>query len=478
MNGAARLTERIGGPVGAHARPWGLWFNPLPWSILVAGLSWVVLMLRQVPCQQHVYGTTVNTYARLCYSDIPLLYQGNGVATGAGLYSEAGLTHPPLVGALVAVCRWLTGLFGADVGASATGQEQLDASYLFFVLTAVVLFVSFLAVVVVQAELGAGSASWATQGVATRSFDALLVAAAPVVMASGLINWDMLAVALVGLGVLAWARCRPLVAGVALGAAFSTKFFPVLVLVALALVCRRGARMGAWRACLGGFAAAWALINAPLLLTDPHGWSLYWSSSIGRGADLGSLWYVFELMGLRVPGVNAVCLLLMAAALCAIALLVRRAPRRPRTAQVILLVLIAFAVCTKAYAPQCALWLLPFVVMARPRVFDWAVWNIAELVYFFAVWGFLDGVLGPGTGADALYWGATLLRIGVQLWLAAQVCHDVLNPWDDPVRVGHVDDLTGGVLDHAVDAVPPPVPQAPPVPPTPLPAAGHDGCPR
>lgn len=453
MNGSVRLSERIGGPVGRHARPWGIWFDPLPWSILVAGLSWVALMLRQVPCHQTSYGNPVNTYSRLCYSDIPLVYQGDGIATGAGLYSEAGLPYPPLVGLVIAVCRGFTGLLGANVSPSATGQEQLDASYLFFVLTAVVLFIAFLVVVVAQARLGAGSASQATQGVQTRSFDALLVAAAPVVIASGLINWDMLAVALVMLGVLAWAGRRPLLAGAALGAAFSAAFFPVLVLVALALVCWRGGRMRAWAVGLGGFAGAWALLNAPLLLTDPGGWSVYWTSGIERSADLGSLWYVLGLMGLQVPAVTVISAALTVTGLFLVAALVAGAPRRPRVAQVILLVLVVFTVCSKVYSPQYALWLLPFVVLARPKVRDWAEWNITELCYYFAVWGFLNGVLGPGTGADALYWIATFLRIGGQLWLASSVVHDILNPWDDPARVGHLDDLTGGVLDHAADPV-------------------------
>lgn len=459
MNGSVGLSERIGGPMGVHARPWGLWFNPLPWSILLAGLSWVLLMLRQVPCQQHLYGMTVNSYARLCYSDVPLVYQGNGIATGAGLYSGAGLNYPPLVGAVIALCRRLTGLFGAEVSATATGQAQLDASYVFFVLTAVLLFIAFLGVVIVQAWLGAGSAGQATGGVQTRSFDAFLVALAPVVIASGLINWDMLAVALVSLGLLAWARRHPLLAGLALGAAFSTKFYPVLVLVALALVCHRGGRLREWTRTLGGFAAAWALFNVPLLIARPDGWARYWTSSLGRGADLGSLWYVIGLMGLHIPAINVVCTVLLLAGIVAVAVLVRRAPRRPRVAQVVLLVLLVLTVTGKIYSPQFALWLLPFVVLARPRVLDWAVWNIAELAYFFAVWGFLDGVMGPGTGADALYWLATFGRIGAQLWLASQVVHDILNPWDDPARNGHVDDLVGGPLDHAVD----PLPAAPPL---------------
>ncbi len=33
------LTERLGGPVGRHARRTGVWFNPAVWAVLVAGLG-------------------------------------------------------------------------------------------------------------------------------------------------------------------------------------------------------------------------------------------------------------------------------------------------------------------------------------------------------------------------------------------------------------------------------------------------------
>lgn len=99
------------------------------------------------------------------------------------------------------------------------------------------------------------------------------------------------------------------------------------------------------------------------------------------------------------------------------------------------------------------LWLLPLVLLARPRWVDGVAFTLAEAFYWWAVWMYLDGSLYAGDGAPRLYGIAVLVRIGVQLWLAARVVVDVLHPWDDPVRLGHVDDPGGGVLDHAPDAV-------------------------
>lgn len=447
-----RFSQRIGGPIGRHARPWGVWFDPVPWVLVVSALNWMVLMARQAPCQQHVYGQPVNPFLRLCYSDVPLIYQGRGIATGAAVYGQAHLEYPVLTGYAVMLGRFFTRIFGGVVGPDASGQQQLDASHLFFVLTAIGLFCCFLALVISHLAMGRDSASRATGGVRVRSFDAMLIAAAPVVAASGLINWDMLAVALTSVGVLLWARSRPTASGVLIGLAFSAKFYPVFVVIAVGLLCVRCARIKEFGRFLGAVVLSWLLVNLPVMITAPTGWARFWTMNFSRDADLGSLWYVLSLMGLSVPGLNIVIAVLMIAGFAGLTWLVLNAPRRPRLGQIVFLALVIFLVCNKVYSPQYSLWLLPFVVLARPRVFDWAVWNVAEVLHFLAVWGLLEGILGVGENANLLYWIAVVARIGVQLWLASRVVHDILNPWDDPVRIPHVDDPVGGVLDHAPDA--------------------------
>ena len=66
------------------------------------------------------------------------------------------------------------------------------------------------------------------------------------------------------------------------------------------------------------------------------------------------------------------------------------APRRPRLAQVLFLIVAAFVLTNKVYSPQYSLWLVPLAAMARPRWRDFLIWQVGEVVYFAAIWWFLS----------------------------------------------------------------------------------------
>ena len=88
------------------------------------------------------------------------------------------------------------------------------------------------------------------------------------------------------------------------------------------------------------------------------------------------------------------------------------APRRPRIGAVFFLVMAAFLLTNKVYSPQYMLWLLPFVVLARPVWRDWLIFTAGELIYFVAIWWHLGGLLAPGGGgADRIYWLAVIIRM-------------------------------------------------------------------
>ena len=451
---APGLTGRVGGPLGKHAVASGVWFDPVPWSIGAGIVAWLLCMLRQVRCLTENPATSINPFASLCYSDITSLYQSRtNFWSGTPLYAGSQpLEYPPLTGGFIWVARWLTAHMGQTVSPYASGVQRLFASNTFFAVNAVMLFVCFMALVWAHLEMGRNSASPHTDGVRTRAWDAIFIAAAPVVIFSGLINWDLLAVALTALGMLAWARRRPLLAGLVIGLACAAKFYPLALLAVLFLLCLRAAKLRAYFTMLLGAVLAWLVANMPLIWQDPSGWKEFYTFNVDRGGDLGSIWYVLSLMGLNVPSVNVVETVLLFLCGAGIIVLALRAPRRPRVGQIGLLVMVAFLVFNKVYSPQYVLWLLPFVVLARPRILDLAVFTVSELAYYFAIWGFLDGVMGPGSGPDRLYWLSVGLRVGVQIWIAARVVDDVLHPWQDPVRGPYVDDPIGGVLDHAPDA--------------------------
>jgi hypothetical protein len=122
------------------------------------------------------------------------------------------------------------------------------------------------------------------------------------------------------------------------------------------------------------------------------------------------------------------------------------------------LILAAFLALNKVWSPQYVIWLVPLAVLARPRMWSYVVWQLAEVAYFFGIWGYFvflyrtagaTGYAGVSPGWYFVIMAARLLALGL---LAATVLQDIYRPERDRVRAGGVnDDPAGGVLDGATD---------------------------
>jgi len=448
---AALMVERLGGPLGRYAERVRDWWSPARVLLVVATLTYLAGMVFRVPCRITVAGQAPDAFKKLCYSDIGLLYADRGLLQGHVPYLDSGaypvLEYPVLTGWFLELGRRITGWLGAPSGTGLSAQQAVDATLTFVDVNQVLLGALFLVAVWAQVKTVAG-----------RPWDAMMLAAAPTVAAASLVNWDLLPVALTAAGVLAWSRRRPGLAGVLLGLGMAAKLYPALLLGPLLLLCLRSGRMRAYGRLLAGFVVSWLVVNLPVLVLAPDAWLDFWTFNADRSGDFGSIWYVFALAGHGVPHLNAVSAGLFALACVLIGALILAAPRRPRFGAVAFLVVAAFLMTNKVYSPQYVLWLLPFVVLARPRWRDWWVFTVGELVYFVAIWWHLGGELSPGGGgADRVYWCAVVLRLCTQGWVVVMVVRDVLRPDRDPVRSpstgsgGEVDDPTGGVLDGTPD---------------------------
>ena len=435
------MLRRLGGPLGRHA---GSRLVLGPAVILVlATLSWLVLMGHQSSCRQTDPNTSINAIARLCYTDIPVLYQARGLSEGQVVYVTAQWEYPVLTGGFVDVARRITDLFGTPASPNLTPQQVLTDADIFYSVCAFMLFACFLALVVLQRHMG-GKRWWAT---------GLMVAVAPVVMAEGLINWDIFAVVLAAAALFTWSRKHPYASGIFFGLAVAAKLYPLFILGPLLLLCLRSRRLRDFGKLLLPAAVTWLLVNMPVFFASPSGWLYFWQFNVDRGADLGSVWYVMSLAGLPVPNPGMWSFLLMVLGCIGIAALIFLAPRRPRVGQVAFLIVALFLIVNKVYSPQYALWMLPLLALARPTWREWAIFNVAEVAYYFAIWGHLAGTLHPGDGGpDRVYWLAVFLRVGVSIWLMIVVINDLMNPGEDPVREDGVDDPIGGPLDGARDA--------------------------
>lgn len=113
----------------------------------------------------------------------------------------------------------------------------------------------------------------------------------------------------------------------------------------------------------------------------------------------------------------------------------------------------AFLIFSKVWSQQFVLWLLPLVVLARPRWGAFLVWQAAEVCYFIAFYGQL---LGASTGTpvfpEGVFVFAASLRLAAVVALVVLVVREILHPEQDAVRRTYADDPDGGLLDGTPDA--------------------------
>ena len=397
--------------------------------------------LQKSPCRDGGWRSQFQ-YTHMCYSDVYALYFSYGLDEGERPYLDSEVEYPVLTGGLMQAAATVARAFPDD-----------DRATAYFDIT-VLLLAAYALVATVAVSLLAGR---------RRPWDAALFALAPGLVLAGFINWDLPAVALSCLGLVAWARRRPVWAGVFLGLAVAAKFYPVLLLLGLLPLCRRAGRLREWAATSAVTAATFAVVCVPIWLTAQDNVARFYTSYIDRSADLGSLWYVLQLIrekplggvpaeGAAPDALNAAVAVSFLLLLAAIIVLVLRAPRRPRVAQVLFLVVAAFLFVNKGYAPQHVLWLLPLAVLARPRWLPFLAWQAAEVLGFVATWLHLMALAEPGDGVPNNWYVAfVLIRYAALAAFAAAVVRDMLRPDADVVRRDGVDDPAGGVLDGARD---------------------------
>ena len=452
---AAAASEGIGGPVGEHTAPHA-WWTPLRVVLALTSVVFLAGMWQKTPCVQSNWNDEKVRYAALCYSDVPYLYTGRGFAERLVPFSDTDeryrvMEYPVAIGYFAYGAALLTHAISGwpDVEPrSALPGDQISSaegvaeeSWLYFQVTAVLLF----GFALVAAAFLAGTHR-------RRPWDAVLFAASPALALTGLVNWDLLAVAAVAGALWSWSRGRPLLAGVMIGFGTAAKLYPLFLLGALLVVCLRRGRMSAFFLTTGAAVVTWLAFNLPAMLYGFEQWKVFWAFNDSRGADLGSLWLIWQQLGHTVtPGAINLASWIWFGAVCvavlALGLLARQTPRIPQLA---LLIVIGFLVVNKVYSPQYVLWILPLAVLARPRWRDMLIWQGAEIGYFVGVWLYLGEFTASAASGqnDHAYWWAILVRVAAELWLAGMVVRDILMPWHDPVRAD-------GLTDDPMEPEPP-----------------------
>ena len=480
----AALAGAIGGPVGKHALIGRARFmTPLRVMLIIALLFLAFGYSTKAACLQSTRTGTADqrvaiwenqrAYYELCYSDTVPLYTAELLSQGKFPY-KSSWTEKDSTGAQqiqydgTPAVRYmeypvLTGLYQYVSMALAKTYTALTKLVSIPVVAEVVMFFNISAFGLALAWL---ATVWATTLLAGRRiWDAALVAGSPLVIFQIFTNFDALATACAAGAMLAWSRRRPAVAGALIGIGVALKLYPLLLIVPLVILGLRTGRMREVGRTAGVAVATWLVVNLPIMVLYPRGWSEFFRLNTRRGDDMDSIYNVVKsFTGWRgfdpnlgfwePPSVtNAVTAVLFAVCLCGIAYVGLTAQRRPRLAQLAFLVIAAFLLTNKVWSPQYSLWLVPLAVLALPQRRILLAWMTVDALVWVPRMLFLFGEAKMGLPQE-WFTATVLLRDIAVIALCALVVRQIYRPELDVVRRGGVDDPSGGVFEHALDAPP------------------------
>ncbi len=444
------LSEVAGGPEGSHSRG-HRWWTPLRVLLAMTAIVFALGMVQKTSCFNDTWTDGETRFTHMCYSDLPYLYTGRGLAELAWPYSgdpEVRERYAEVMEYPVGISYWAWGTaWGAQLLADAPdlAERRLQSPDTYFGDAQVQREIrSFVVINAFGFALLALLSTWfLATAVPRRPWDAAAFAVAPVLALTALVNWDLPAVALVAGALWAWSRDRPVLTGVLIGLGTATKLYPLFLLGGVLVIAWRRRDLRSFGLATAAAVVAWLVVNLPAMLGGLEQWKVFWTFNSDRGPDLGSVWLVaaqaFDAT-ISAHTVNVVSLAFFAAWCLAVAALGVLAPRTPSLAQLGFLVVAGFLLVNKVYSPQYVLWLLPLAVLAVPRFRHQLVWQGTEILYFASVWWYLGGELAPGGGDDAgFYWLAILVRVAGELYLVGIVLRDMFRRTPEPARAAGSD---------------------------------------
>ncbi len=321
-----------------------LWLAPLAVAATLLALGYLL----RAPGAGHPNDYHVFTFRTMSYSDIIWLYIRDKTAAHPLPYLDYPLEYPPLTGGLI----YLLGY-----------APTLPA---FFALSYALLALGGLTTV---AALGgiAGANRW-------------YIAAAPGLLLYGGLNWDLAAIALTALALLAYSRGRDAWGTLAVVAAIWLKLFPIVFLAAILVERFRDRR---WRSLftIGGLAALLsAAINLPLAYANRTGWAYFFTFNNERRAE-PSIWTVVPQ--LTIEQINTASLGLVVVGGLALALLAQRT-RGPIASTLGATLLLWWLFVNKIYSPQYGMWVYLALALLGIGGLRWRSFALFDLAYYFA----------------------------------------------------------------------------------------------
>jgi uncharacterized membrane protein len=368
-------------------------------AVLLAIIAALISFLKFDYCRSNGW-TPPGDYIHACYSDFPALFGARGLITNSWPYSSAtnAVEYPPVTGLIMWATSFLVG----------SGEDKYRN---YFDINALLVALIFIATVIFLKKLK--PQLW------------YLFPIAPAVVASLYINWDIWAVISALAAIYYFDVGKYNKSAIALGLSIATKFFPIVLLLPIALILIRKSKIRELILYIAYTSITWLVINLPFIITTPAGWFRFFKLNSERAADWGSIWHALEIFGLKINHLNLISLIAFAVVALAFTLFVFGISDVPKLASIAFFIVAIFVTASKVYSPQYILWLTPLAILAmvdKKDRFDFWVWQFAELIYHFAIWQYLAEVSGASFAIPAgAYATAILLRVGALTWFSLRL---------------------------------------------------------
>ncbi len=481
----AALSNVVGGPVGRHALIGRTrFFTPLRVMLAIAVLFLAFGYSTKAACLQSTKTGTADqrvavwdnqrAYYEFCYSDTVPLYTAELLNQGKFPYKshwtevdDKGVPRVQYDG--TPAIRYmeypvLTGIYQYTSMALAKTYTALTKLVSMPIVAEVVMFFNISAFGLALAWM---ATVWATAMLSGRRiWDAAVVAGSPLLIFQIFTNFDALAAAAAVGALLAWSRRKPVLAGALIGIGVALKLYPLLLLLPLVILGLRTGRMREVGKTVAATVVTWLVVNLPILLMFPRGWTEFFRLNTRRGDDMDSLYNVVksftgwrgfdpDLGFWQPPAVlNAVSAVLFVVCCAAIVYIGMTAKQRPRLTQLVFLVVAAFLLTNKVWSPQYSLWLVPLAALALPHRRILLAWMTIDALVWIPRMLFLYGEQNKGV-PEQFFTTTVLLRDIAVMGLCALVIRQIYRPELDLVRYhGRIDDPSGGPFDGALDAPP------------------------